>query len=161
MRRERLNVLVGELPVECEAEMSRLDRDVRPQALAADAVERALVLLHHRPRLRRLADSLAEQRRVREQTAAVELPQHRHRLLERLTGDEATRSEAHAVPANEAADRLALGGGEDQPPRERVDDVRDQRFWLACASAECCSKPCFTTSCFTAFTSSSRPTGWE
>ena len=86
---------------------------------------------------------------------------HRHRRLERLPGDEALGAEAHAVAPDERAQRLALRGGEDRPPRDRVDRVRDHCCRLACASAGRSSKPCFTTSCFTAFTSSSRPTGCE
>ena len=125
MRREAREVLARQLRVEREAEVGRLDREVRAQPRARDAVEHALVLLDDRLRLAGLADALAEQRRVREQPALVELPEHRHRLLERLTGDEAPRAEAHPVPADEAADRLALGGGEDHPSRERVDRVRE------------------------------------
>ena len=61
------DVLVGELLVEREPEVGRLDRDVRPQALGGDAVEHPRYSSTTAPRLARLPHALAEQRRVREQ----------------------------------------------------------------------------------------------
>ena len=125
MCREAREVLARQLRVEREPEVGRLDREVRAQPRARDAVEHALVLLDDRLCLAGLADALTEQRRVREQAALVELPEHGHGFLERLTGDEAPSAEAHPVPADKAADRLALGGGEDHPSREGVERVRE------------------------------------
>ena len=63
--------------------------------------------------LRLVADTLAEQRRVRRETAVIQAAQYRDALVEGLTGHESARAKPHAVFPDESAHARTVGGGED------------------------------------------------
>src|SRR6185437_13967953 len=67
-----------------------------------------------RARLRSVADTLAEQRRVREETTVVQPPQHRHGIVERLARDEPRSAEPEAVPLDESLQPWAVSRCEDE-----------------------------------------------
>ena len=111
---EALDVRVGELLVEQEAEVRQLERDVaragRARRCRRGSASYSSVTA--RASLGR-EDVLAEQRRVGVEPALVQPREHLGALVERLAGHEALRAEAHAVLAHDAPDALAARRGED------------------------------------------------
>ena len=69
--------------------MGELERDVRPQPLVDEPLGDSLVRSGNRARLVRVANQLAEERRVREQAALVEAANRPDGVVERLACDEA------------------------------------------------------------------------
>ena len=120
-RCQALDVLVGELLVEGEAEVRELERDVRLQLLGDEPLDDRLVLGSDGGGALGVRDRLAEERRVRVETRVVELPQHRDARVERLAGDEAGRADPLAVALDEALHARALGRMEDRGSRQRRD----------------------------------------
>ena len=114
MRDDSLDVQVRRLLVEGEAEVRELERDVGAELLGGESVENALVLDHDCRRLLRRTDVLTEQRRVRAQPGLVEPAQHRDAFVERLSCDEASRAQPHAVPVDDPAQPPAVGGAENR-----------------------------------------------
>src|SRR5690349_4507205 len=108
------NVALRKLLVDRETEVRELERDVRAQALRADAVEQLAVGGHHLPRLGLVAHALAEERRVREEPLVVQPPQDRDGGVETLPRDEARCAELEAVALHEPLQPRAVRGREDQ-----------------------------------------------
>ena len=52
------------------------------------------------------------------QAGVVQAPQHRHALVERLPGDEACRTESHAVVLDDVLEPAARSRAEDRRPWE-------------------------------------------
>ena len=84
-----LDVFIGELLVDVEAEVRQLDGEVRLQRLGVEAVEDRQVLVGDRPRLGLVEDVLAEHGRVGVQAALVQRAEDDHAGVEILPGDEA------------------------------------------------------------------------
>ena len=99
VRDEPLDVLVGGLLVEGEAEVRELQRDVRAQLLRGEPVEHLDVCVDDSRDARRVGDRLAEQRRVRVEAGLVQPSENGDALVERLAGDEAAGAESHPVAA--------------------------------------------------------------
>ncbi len=72
-------------------------------SLGGDPVDHLLVGDDDRLCLRAVVNTFAEQGGVRPQPAVVQAAQDGDAVVERLAGDEAARSQAHAVTANHAA----------------------------------------------------------
>ena len=91
---EALDVHVGQLLVELEAEMSELERDVDREPLGRDALQDLPVARDDGVGLDLAPDALAEQRRVRVKALRRQLLERRDTVVERLTGDDIARRRA-------------------------------------------------------------------
>src|SRR6185437_5435054 len=103
------HIALREFLVDRESEVRELDGDVRLQSLRMDAVEHLAVGGDDGAGLRLVAYTLAEQRRVREETVLVQPPEHRHGIVEGLAGDEPCGAEPEAIPLDEALQPRAVG----------------------------------------------------
>ena len=111
---ELADVRACELLVEREAEVRQLERHVDLEPLGRDPVEDLPVGDDDRARLGLVRNALSEDGCVGLEAFLVQPSQDDDRVVERLAGDEARRSEAHPVPAHHALKARALGGGEDR-----------------------------------------------
>ncbi len=116
---EPLDVGVGDLLVDGEAEVRQLERDVCLQLLGDEPLDDGLVLGRDGSGTRCVGSRLAKQRRVRVEPRLVQLPEHADARVERLACDEPRCADAPTVALDEVLQPRALGRMEDCGSRKR------------------------------------------